>query len=293
MKISKLKKKIKILAIVLMILVVLLVIILFIANSLKSKMRSFYDVSENIVIDEVYNNLNRITINSNLSDIYIKNSLDNTSKIVVYGNSDLISYNTNNNKLTLTIKEKNCVGICIKNEVSKVEIYLPNTYSNVIDITNKYGNIEIEKFENASIDIKQKYGDIKIEYSKFSKINSEQGNVALNNSKLSRINLSYGNIDINEVDDIEIESKHSNINIKKINSYLEINNDYGDIIIDNVILDTNSDINIEYGDVNIKNISGVYIKAKTDLGDLKIKNNNKKSDIILKIENECGDIKIN
>lgn len=294
MKISNLKKKLKIFAIVLMVLVVLSVIILFIVNGLKSKIRNFYELSEEIVINETYNtNFNRVTIKSTLSDIYIKNSLDNTSKIVVYGNSDLVSYNTNNNKLFINIKSKSCIGLCFKNQVSKIEVYLPGDYNKVIDIINEHGNIEIEKFENASFDIEEEYGNVLLEYSKFAKIDNEHGNIVLNNSKIARLNTSYGNIDINEVDDIEAESEHGNINIEKINNYLDLSNEYGNVKIKQSVLDKDSFIDVEYGDIKIYSISDVYIDAKTDLGDVKIKNNNKQSDIILKIRSDCGDIKIN
>lgn len=294
MKISNLKKKLKIFAIVLMILVVILVIILFIVNILKNKMRSFYDVSEDIVINETYNNsFNRVTIKSTLSDIYIKNSTDNTSKIVVYGNKDLVSHNIKNYKLYVNVQEKNCIGICIKNEVSKIEVYLPNTYNNVIDITNKYGNIEIEKFDGASFDIKQEFGDIKLEYSKFSKIESNDGKLILGNGKIVRLDTTKVDININEVDDIKIESDHGNVNINKINNYLDISNEYGDTLIKHISLDKNSSIDIEYGDITIEFIKDIYIKAKTDMGDSKVKNNNKKSNIILEIESDCGNIKVN
>ena len=43
----------------------------------------------------------------------------------------------------------------------------------------------------------------------------------------------------------------------------------------------------------ISNIKNVYIDSKTDYGDNDINNNDRKSDIVLKIKNNCGDIKVN
>ena len=78
-----------------------------------------------------------------------------------------------------------------------------------------------------------------------------------------------------------------------VNNYLNLTNDSGDIKINNVNLNKNSIIKDEYGDIEINNTNQIYIDAKTDLGDTKINNNFHKSDITLKIENECGDITVN
>ena len=70
-------------------------------------------------------------------------------------------------------------------------------------------------------------------------------------------------------------------------------NDCGDIEVNNINLNKNSYIKDEYGDIKIGNTNELYIDAKTNLGKVKIKNNYHKSDITLKIENDCGDIEVN
>ena len=47
------------------------------------------------------------------------------------------------------------------------------------------------------------------------------------------------------------------------------------------------------GDIKILNTNEIYFDAKTNLGDTKINNNYNKSEITLKIQNDCGDIEIN
>ena len=189
-----LKKFVKTLIIILMIIVVLMVIINFIEICIKRNLKSFYKLSDELVVDEIYNtNFSRLTINSSLSDIYIKNSGDNNTKILIYGDKDYILHKLKNNTLIINIKEKDCYGICLKNIISKIEIYLPKEYNKVIEIKNEYGNIEIDNFTSAAIDIKEEYGDVKVDSGNFIKIDSDHGNLTINTVKNIRIcNVIYG-----------------------------------------------------------------------------------------------------
>ena len=51
-------------------------------------------------------------------------------------------------------------------------------------------------------------------------------------------------------------------------------------------------LNIIINDVAVDNINDIYVDAKTDMGDVKIKNNNRKSDITLTIDDDMGDIRV-
>ena len=62
--------------------------------------------------------------------------------------------------------------------------------------------------------------------------------------------------------------------------------------VQNAIINKNSKIESKIGDVKINNISGCYVNAKTDVGDTKINNKERKSDIELTITNNIGDIKV-
>ena len=53
-----------------------------------------------------------------------------------------------------------------------------------------------------------------------------------------------------------------------------------------------SKIDVDLGDVKIKETNDIYIEAKTDLGDTKINNNNRTSNVTLKIKVDCGNIKV-
>lgn len=287
-------KKLKKFLIVLFIIIFLISIIVFTINILKSKYRSLYKISDEIVYEETYTNIfNEIDINIKMSDLYIKESLDNTTKIIIYGEKNYIVPTIKDNKLFIDIKTKNFIAFDFYYFISKIELYLPNNYSDVIRINNEYGNIEIDSFNESSIYIEKKYGDVSISDSKYLKIYSKYGNINIDDSSMIRINSFKSNIIVDTTSDVVIENKFGNIKINSIDKYLKLINENGNINIENILLEKNSLINTEYGNVEINNIKDIYIDAKTGHGKVKINNNYKKEKIKLKINNEKGDIIIN
>jgi len=66
----------------------------------------------------------------------------------------------------------------------------------------------------------------------------------------------------------------------------------GDIKIKNVKIKEDSVIKCDYGDIKIEESEDVYIDANVDFGEVKIKENDRHSEITLKIDADCGDIKV-
>lgn len=248
-------------------------------------------ISKNLVIDETYNiEFGEVFINATSSNIHIKKSDDNNTKLVVYGkNKPIIT--TDNNKLDINYKEKGCIGFCINYTISKIELYLPLSYENDIYIINNYGDINIDEF-NLNINIVEDYGDITIKGGNKLKVNSKYGDTHIIKANKLDIKSAAGDIKVENVNNIKAKNNYGDIKINNVLNHLDIQNNCGDIKIDNISLNENSTIESDYGDVKIKNTNQVYINAKTDLGDVKINNNYPKSDIELKIRNNCGDIKI-
>lgn len=287
-------KKLRIFIIVIIILFILGLIMSVILNNLKTKYRSFYEVGDEIVFEQDYYNIfNEIDIETKMSDIYIKQSLDNSAKVIIYGEKEYININEKNNKLFIDIKEKNLIAFDFYSFISKIEIYLPQGYNNLIRIDNEFGNIEIDEFINSNFDIESDYSNILIGAANFIKIENDYGNVDVTSVTKARIDNNSGNVKIINIKDLEVINKYGNIKIDNITEYFKLNNEMGDIRIDNIILEKDSFIDLRYGDIEINNISEIYIKAKTEHGKIKINNNYKKSDILLKINNESGDININ
>lgn len=219
-----------------------------------------HNVSNNLVLNKEYDiKFDEINIDSEAADIEIKENLDSKIKVVIYGDEERTKVDTENKKLSIKTTQKNCNFWCFNVKIAKIEIYLPKDYSKNINIVNNLGDIKISSFSRVNLDVKANAGDIIVD-----EINSIKANVDL------------GDIEIN-----------------KINEYLDIKNACGDVKIDSINLEKNSKIKSNLGDIKIGSTNEIYIEAKTNLGDTKINNNYRKSDIVLKINNDCGDIKVN
>ena len=254
-----------------------------------------HKVSNELVFNEEYDTIfDTIKIDSKSSDIEIKDGKSSKIKVIIYGDKDETKVDTIDNKLSIKSNEKSCTGFCFNMTIAKIEVYLPSSYSGNINITNNYGDIDIDKFDNLVLDAKLDAGDIKAESIKTGKIKNSYGNIKIYGySENLDIEEDCGDVEISKVDRIKVENNYGDINIDKVNEYLQIAEDCGNIKIDSLELKENSTIKNSYGDIKIGSTNEIYIDAKTSLGDTKINNNYKKSDITLTIDNSCGDIKVN
>lgn len=254
-----------------------------------------YKVSNELIFNEEYETIfDSIKIDSQASDIEIKEGVESKVKVVIYGDKDDTKVDITDNKLNIKSNGKKCVGFCFNMTIDKIEIYLPSSYSGNINIINNYGDVNIGEFDNLVLDAKLDAGDIKVSSLKSGKIKNSYGDIKVfGYSKELEIDQDCGDIEISEVDRIKLENNYGDINIGKVNEYLQIKEDCGDVEISSLNLKENSSIHNSYGDIKIGSTNEIYISAKTSLGDTKINNNYQKSDITLTIDNSCGDIKVN
>lgn len=253
-----------------------------------------HKVSNELIMDEVYDtNFKKVELISDASDILIKKSKDNTVRVVVYGDKDRLNVSTENEKLFIESEAKKCTFFCINITVAKIEVYLPENYEHEIEINNKYGDIEIESFRNANIEVHEDCGDVEIEGANQLVVKNSYGDIKVGVVEKAEIEESAGDVTVNKVKDIIVKNNYGDIEIKEVSNYLDVSDDCGDIKIERIDIHKDSSIQNSYGDIKVSSTNEIYIDAKTDLGDLKINKNFHKSDIILKIENDCGDIKVN
>lgn len=253
---------------------------------------NFTQTLEKLQIDKKYEELfKEINIDATSADIEIKKSDDNMIKLKTYSKDNESKEEVNSDILTIKIEKETCKNFCINNKISKIELYIPENYENKININNKYGDIKIDKFDNLNLNINEDAGDIKIDTINTATIDNKYGDIEIVNIKQGNIKAASGDIKINNSDNLKIENNYGDIEINNINEYISIKANSGDIKIDNLNIIENSNIENDYGDIKIK-YTNAYIDAKTNLGDTKINNNNN-SDITLKIQNNCGDIKVN
>lgn len=261
-------------------------------NGFKFKFNKSY-ITE-VAIDEVYDNtFDGININTTAGSINIYTSKEDNIKLVINNKKENTIVSTDLNVLNIDVKSKKCNFICINPKIAKIDLYLPIDFNKDIKITTEYGDIKIERFENANFDIKSNYGDITIYEANYAKLDLDYGDVTIDEINELVANTNCGDIKVGRVNDLIATSDYGDIKVQTVTNSLTIDCDCGDVKINTVSLTKDSSIKNNLGDVKIKSIKGAYIDAKTSLGDVKVKNNDRESNNTLTIRNDCGDIEVN
>lgn len=206
-------------------------------------------------------NVNKINLNLNSTDVEIIESAKENITVEYFSNRDKNAKIEYNNGTIIVDEEKydtSCIGIC--NTRRKIVVSVPSTYK-------------------TNYEIKLKSGDLR------SLIDLSGNNMAI--STMS------GDIDLTMIGDVSMATMSGDIEIDKIAGSVAISTMSGDVKIDEFNITSSSAISTMSGDVKIKKLSDCYVDTSTKSGDVKVSNNNRKSDIVLKIETSSGDISIN
>ena len=262
----------------------LLILMIFLLNgkinlsglSYGTSLNKPYKTSENLIIDEIYDvDFTTIDITSVAGEISIKQSEDHTSHLIVYGEKKYVSVSCDESVLNIVNNKKVSSFFITRSTIAYIELYLPKEYENIIDIECDYGNVTIDKFENA-----------------FMKVKVNAGNICLKEAKEADLKNNCGNIEVDSIYSINAENDLGNITIGSVLETLDVSNDCGNIEIDSIHLIHNGKIQANLGNIDIGNTNEIYILTDVNLGDSSIHNNYPKSDVTLTITNDCGNINV-
>ena len=299
--------------------------------SVKFSLISFGDNTEKIFEKEYEpEELDKINVDVSSSNVFIEKADVDKIKVTAYGEKDeKINETINNKKLSIT-KSKTKVFIfamfywCDEKIIIQVpndcdeefniqtssgDIVAPNLENNVINLEStsgkiQCGNINNGKIESSSGDIligngnevtlKASSGSIKA--GNFNKLSAEasSGDIEVGTiSEDATIKTASGKIVLNGANKLKAEAISGDIKINSIESYCEISSTSGNIIIDTINITENSSIKANSGNVVINNKNDIYVETETGSGDSDIQNNNRMSEIVLKISTTSGNIKVN
>ena len=249
---------------------------------------------EELQIEETYkNNYEKINIKTDAADVYVKKSENEDIYLKVYAEKNHANVIDNVGELNIEVKQDKCIGICINNKISKVELYIPENYEKEINIDNNYGDVKIDSFEKLNLDIKEDAGDINIEKANIVNINNNYGDIEINEINVGTIKEAAGDVKIEKVNSIDVKNNYGDVKITEINEYVKIDSNAGDVKIQNLNIEKDSLITTDVGSIKIEKTNDIYIDADADVGEVKIRENNKNAEVTLKIENNVGDIKVN
>lgn len=221
--------------------------------------------NKNIIFSQTYDaeDIEKIDVISEAGNVKILESSENNIKVTIHGKNDRnlknIDFSNKDGVLKFEVRGMSNKIINFGFSTNDIVIYAPNDFIKEIKVKSDYGDVEIGNFENTSIDLDQDCGDI----------------------------------DVEKVKNAIIKSSYGDVKISSILNKCDIDLSCGDVKIQNLQINENSNIKNDLGDIKIEKTNDIYISAKTDLGDEKIENSNRHSEITLILKNSCGDIKVN
>lgn len=221
---------------------------------------SFNEVYSTVkVVDEEYeDNFKYIDIDTEVADVIVGVSNDEKTHVVIYNPEELTDYNKTDDSIKASLRSQKCFLFCTNQEHGKVEILLPENYSEKIEIKSAVGDVNVEDFNLANVTVNSNVGDVHIESGKHINVRTDVGDIKIDN----------------------------------VYEYLKLKSNIGDIKIKNLNITKNSSIDSEVGDVEITRINDIFIDASSSVGDTDIRENNRKSDITLRITTSVGDIEV-
>ena len=297
--------------------------------SVKFSLIAFGDNTEKIFEKEYEpEELDKINVDVLSSNVLIEKADVDKIKVTAYGEKDeKINETINNNELSIT-KSKTKVFIfamlywCdekiiiqVPNEcdeefnihTSSGDIAAPNLENNVINFETSSGKIECGNINNGNF--KSSSGDItvgngneitiqtssgSIKAGDFNKLSAEasSGDVEVGKVGESTIKTSSGKMLVESAKRLQAEASSGEMDINTIEEYCNLITSSGSIEIDSLNITENSNINAKSGDVDIRSKNDIYIETETGSGDADVTNNNRMSEIVLKITTTSGSIKV-
>ena len=230
----------------------------------------------NKIMEEEFDieNIDNLKMNYKVGNIYIKQSEKNNVKVIAYGKED-DEIRCEIIDRTLSIEDFLKEEIDFVGKKRKIEVFLPNGYSNTIICDGNAGNINIDDFKNAKLNI-----------------NTKAGNVSVQNAEFASITTDAGNIKVKKVPELRIVTKAGNINVDEITKKCSLKSDAGNIKVSNLLVSENSSIETDMGNINIDETSDINVQTKNSLGKVNDENNNKNSNITVYVKTDIGIIHV-
>lgn len=253
---------------------------------------NFNSYSDNLIESKDVSYVDEISVDGKNTKVTVENSTDEKIHVELYSDNEVehsISYEAN--KLDIKFYDNEIFRLFKKN--SRVLIKLPKDYENKLNINLSVGDVKISSFEKLNPNIVVGTGDIRID--NINNLNAQltTGDVKINNVNNLSCKIGTGDVKVENVNDATINGTTGDIKINEINNSADISLTTGDVKINNATIKQDSSINLTTGDVKIKSYSGAYVETTNSVGDVKVNNNDRRSENTLKITVRVGDIKIN
>lgn len=264
---------------------------------------------------ELYNetytleDVDKLEVNIVSTDITIKDSEDDTIKVVINGKENRKErFSVTNEFKKLKIEEKTystfCFGFCFYND--EIIVYLPKSFNKDINIKGTSSDINVMNSYESKMDIHTVSGEIKVQDTNDIiarttsgdidindalniEVKTASGDVTIRSGKKVKVETTSGDISVDEAEELEINSTSGETRIGKTGN-VNISTISGDVTIDELTVNIESYIGTTSGEVLVSKVNDVYVETKSTSGDSNIKSSNRNSLNTLKIKTTSGDI---
>ena len=253
---------------------------------------NFNSYSDNLIDSKELSSINEIVVDAKNTNILVEKSNDNKIHVELYSDNEVEhSIKLENNKLEIQFYDNSIFNFFKKH--NRVLVKIPNDYSNKLNINLTTGDVKFQSFDKLSPFIKIGTGDVQADSLKEVQIDASTGDIKINNIDKITCKLTTGDIKLEKVKDANIHGVTGNVKIQEITNSADITLTTGDVKIQSANINEDSYISLTTGDVKIRSVTGAYIETTNSIGDVKVNNNDRKSEKTLKISVNVGDIKVN
>lgn len=265
---NKTNNKTIIITTIILLTIVVFLLVIFLVAALNGNIGynlgiiNFGTRNSELIIERTFEseNIKRIDIKQDAGKIIFKESPDQNISVKIYGDDEnVVDIALNDNTLNIDYtKQKNFALINFGIPENDVIVYIPTNHQAVINLLNDYGECNMIDLENAEVNI----------------------------------NCNAGDVNLGKIKNATIKCDFGNIKIKEVLNKCDIEADCGNVEIDCISILENSRIKTDMGNVEIDDTNDIYINGDCDMGSVDINNNNRNSEIELKIESDCGNISV-
>ncbi len=254
---------------------------------------AFGSYSNNLIESKTYDSVEEINVDSKAIDVFVEETSETDIKVELYSQKNIThDFILEDGKLNIMAhKDYNTFGLFSK--ASKLVIKLPKEFSAKFAIDAKVGDIHFGSFDSLRPTIKNSTGDIKITKVEEATIEIGTGDVKVDKAVTLYIKQGTGDTKVQSVDSIEVDAKTGDVKIQDVKNKMNITNTTGDIKVETATINEDSNISNKTGDIKIQTLTGAYIEATNNVGDIKVNNNDRHLDKTITIHTNTGDIRVN
>ena len=294
------KKSSKIILIVILsiLAIILINLLIFLLINNKRTNTKLFNIGSTLIYQNEFNleEINNINISLESENIeFRQNNESNKIEITAYGiEGEKLKADLKNGELNIS-KENNVLCFFCFDLNKKVIVNLPNEYDKKITLKTSSGNVDLKNVntKKSNIEMQTTSGDINVINANNAILKSTSGDIKIDECSIGYISTTSGKIDIGQINEANLESTSGDIKVENIKEKCNIKATSGKIKVNDSTINQNSGITSVSGDITIVNKDDIYYDTETVSGDVKIeKNNNRKSDIELKLKTTSGNINI-